>query len=286
MNLLRAYIFSILLAFVTPTYSGVRVILNGGGSAEMLALRILHSLDGTLKQATVMAGPLGLNSEEYQLLEDINTNMAISSKSVVLKFLDTQDVDIVNYDMSDVNQLEISYLSFYNENKTPKNTSEIAVIVAKAWLSHPRLYKNKKLVLDSLLNKSLRILNAKTQSVKGENGIKLIENKIYLSGNYVTSALTLESDQGVLDLNGIVENSLPCEKGTPKFLKSDNISATGEYFVLNVEFLCGKSLYSSLLSLKNPMTINLSSQDQLKLIFKQKKLISENCVDILSGDKK
>lgn len=128
----KSFVLLLALVFIAPlAHSGVRIINNGGGFAEMRALTALARLKFLVTPCIARPQACGLTEEERQLLSDQLTSGFFDTSAYEMEFF-TADSSIISQPSSE-KKILINSKALYDESNQPKSYQEIARLVFLAW---------------------------------------------------------------------------------------------------------------------------------------------------------
>lgn len=279
-NISKLMILTILVVSAQFATSGIRVILNGGGSAEMQALGVLNDLPKIMDAAHSMLGQLELTKEESKLFTALYQDERLRFKDYKLEFRDEAlENTQVRYHRSDINFLSMPYNLLYNSSLEPLPFNKIATVIVTYAFTHNWLYPHKKDQIETLFTKVFSRLEVESKEFRFSSNYRLEVNRISL--NQITSGILLYTKKKghQIVLNSYLESLLPCDGGGAKILDLTDQAyykgaATGV-----LKFQCLNEVYSGRMFLEIPE--DFAARRDAFFEVKQVTSISNSCVNEL-----
>lgn len=276
--------FSLVLLVSGSAWSGVRIIANGGGMGEMLALAALAEIPKILSLAEHFPKDgLSTPAEQALLMALIRQVQKAPIENTLGFFTDLSSDDSddkVRYTLENPLLIQISSRALYTPNQQAMTIGEIYQIVFSAWANQPRVrqslvnssdgqQREVGFAIDSLGRKIFG--NLKTEGLVLYLGLSLVRfHALNWSNDHLDqsrSLLALESETKSYDLTQRLLKKLICQGNTPASLvQIDNLVLDENTLIINLRWRCGKNNSSGLLSLSIPE--NFTSQaDPQRLVF-------------------
>lgn len=288
-------LMSLILFLHQPAHS-IRLVLSGGGVAEMMALTSLTQVSAMLVMISSQSeGEMHLSDEERNRIQHLAFRPELRPGYFELEFELNKKAKRLNNETEDLlyekpNRIFVRDRDLYDEQYQPKSFNEISRIIFDSLIQHPILVnlltELSLLHLDwSLLSSQIydRINPKIEYTYLGQTDMQLVAfNTGSTTGRHIQSLLWLQKKDENIDLTGNVTAAVNCHSH-PTLFQIGRFRLRQQVAVGNLNWVCGGTAYSGVISLPlaqlvkgETMEFRISQVDEI-LNF------SEDCNQVLSG---
>lgn len=261
----KGFLFLVCLFLIAPVaQSGVRIINNGGGFAEMRALTALARLKLLIAPCVARPQLCGLSDQEHHLLSRQLSEGFFETYTHELEFF-AADTSIPSR-LSPKQKILLNSKTLYDDSNQPKSYQEIARLVFIAWYREtfadivPDL--SKKIFRHFLVRENEVSLEVEGRSLRSYTMQSMVDP------NGRDAVLIYETKDGSQDLTPLLVAAMKCPE-PPKILDIAGFAYEHPVVTSSVTWECGKvrhqahfSVHTSVLKVN---IYNISScEDELK----------------------
>ncbi len=267
------------LLFSLNCFSGVRVILGGGGFAEMIVIMEFRSLERTLNSFKHDPIWQSLTVEEKSLVASVTNHRQFALVGQTpLRFVPTQSASYAYLENGD---LQFSMADLYDTQDQPKSVSELARLAWRAFIHSPLL---KFVPTNSALQ---RIEDRLVHMVQGRTKLQSLTFErpavtIHLIGAQAPNGesrvnMLAEFAAGTIDITEKIAQAVPCSKTDVVLTKLRRFRKSDSHILGELQWKCDGSRHQGQLIIKLPQVVDSQFIEDMRPLLYSVRELPENC---------
>lgn len=246
-------VLAISLLVSAPHAGAIRVILGGGGFAEMQALTAWSQIPRLFDLCRMRPEACSLSTDEIKLVGALAKNPSLleTSRGSLSFFATTQSAQI-HYDVQAGGDVHMASSLLYGNNGIAKPFDEIATIVFDAWVRHPwrqAELAHAQIEIPDLLQFGRRLFHSlvlRERAIALTDSDLTVHHLILSISGHNTQILALENSFETLDLSPVITEAVKCSTSVkPTDFSYANLATVSRALVGQIFWRCAQQRMSA-----------------------------------------